>query len=101
MMITFNVGEKYPQVSGPAADEFAAELIRLEDTDFEEVHLDFRGTEYINSMAMGSLFATCQKLQEQGRKLRLLHVNDKIRRLLRVANLTTILELDDEGEAEA
>lgn len=100
MQITFNVGEKYPQISGETADDFAAELIRLEDTDFEEVCLDFRGTEYINSMAMGSLFATCQKLQEQDRRLRILNVNDKIRRLLTVANLTSLLDIEYEDGAE-
>lgn len=94
MEITLRVGEKFPQVSGASADEFAAELIRLEDSDFEAIVLDFSGTEYINSMAMGSIFATYQKLTEQKRTLRIINVNDKIRRILKVANLTQVLEIE-------
>jgi anti-anti-sigma factor len=101
MHVTFNVGEQYPQISGKQADEFATELIRLEDSDFEDVILDFKGTEYINSMAMGSIFATYQKLQEEGRHLKLVNVNDKIRRLLRVANLTSLIGEDGEQPSGA
>lgn len=91
MQVTFTVGHKFPRVSGAASDEFAAELLRLEDSDFEEIILDFDGTEYINSMAMGSIFATYQHLREQGRSLRLVNVNESIQRLFRVANLNDLL----------
>ena len=95
MQITHNVGKKYASVTGGNVDEFASDLLRLEDSDFEEIVLDFDGTEYVNSMAMGSIFALYQKLRQQQRKLRIINANDKFMRLLKMANLTAILGLDD------
>ncbi|MHC4883467.1 MAG: STAS domain-containing protein [Planctomycetota bacterium] len=91
MEVTFRVGEKFPEISGDSADQFAEEMLRLEDSDFEEVVLDFEGTEYINSMAMGTIFATYQKLSGEERSLKIMNVNDKIYRLLKMANLVDLL----------
>jgi anti-sigma B factor antagonist len=103
MQVRLDVGNQFKEITGDTADEFAQELLRMEDSDFEEIVLDFDGTEYMNSMAMGSIFATYQKLSEQNRKLKIINVNDKIFRLLRMANLTGILDMsqDEGGEAEA
>ena len=94
MQIVVPVGKKFPEINGAASDDFAEEMLRVEDSDFEEVILDFEGTENINSMAMGCLFSTHQKLQEQDRTLRIIHVEPRIRRLLKVANLESIVEDD-------
>ena len=93
MEVTFRVGERFPEISGETADQFAEEMLRLEDSDFEEVVLDFAGTNYINSMAMGTIFATYQKLSENERNLRIMNVNDKIYRLFKMANLVDLLNV--------
>lgn len=93
MEVTFRVGEKFPDIAGGTADLFAEEMLRLEDSTFEEVVLDFTGTTYINSMAMGTIFATYQKLNEQNRQLKIINVNEKISRLLKMANLSELLGL--------
>ncbi|MBN1257755.1 MAG: STAS domain-containing protein [Planctomycetes bacterium] len=96
MKANIKFGDRYNDISGSSADEFASELLYLEDGDFEEVVLDFEGTEHINSMALGSIFAAHQKLQQQGRKMSLINVNDQIKRLMEVANLADILSSEDE-----
>ncbi len=95
MEITLSLGKDFPQIDGSNSDEFAAEIIKIEDADIKEVILDFEGTEYINSMAMGTIFATYQKLKDQDRKLSIINVNDKIKRLLKVANLTSVFGIDN------
>ena len=94
MEITLNVGKKFPQINGETSDQFAKEILRLEDSDFEIIILDFEGTEYINSMAMGTIFATYQNLSESNRHLKLINVNDRIKKLFKIANLTSIIDMD-------
>ncbi|MHC4871802.1 MAG: STAS domain-containing protein [Planctomycetota bacterium] len=94
MEVTLNVGKDFPQINGDNSDQFATEMLKLEDSDIDEVVLDFEGTEYINSMAMGTIFATFQKLEEQERNLKLINVNEKIKRLLKVANLADVFSVE-------
>lgn len=88
MEIVMNVGEKFPQLTGPSSDEFAKELLRLEDSDFEHIILDMNGVDCISSMAMGSIFAMYQKLNEQGRKMVIQNASDQVSRLLRMVNMS-------------
>ena len=101
---TLEIGKQFPEITGAASDAFAAELMKAEDSDFTEVILDFEGTETISSMAMGSIFATHQKMAEQSRKLIIINASDKIKRLLRMVNMAHLLveegELPAEGEGE-
>jgi anti-anti-sigma factor len=92
MEIKLEVGKEFSELSGTTADRFADELIRLEDSDFEEIILDFSGTESINSMSMGTIYATHQKLAAQDRKLTMINVNERIKRLFKLANLSGIIE---------
>ena len=91
MRVTLEIGKKYPQITGPATDAFAAELIRAGDTDFNEIALDMAGTTSISSMAIGNIFSIHQKLRDQGRRLVILNANDRITRLLRMVNMTDLL----------
>ncbi len=92
MKITLEVGKQFPEITGAASDAFAAELMKIEDGEYNEVVLDFDGTNSISSMAMGSLFATHQKMMESNRKLIIVNASDKIKRLLRMVNMTHLLE---------
>lgn len=90
--VTLEIGKQFPEITGHASDAFAAELMKAEDSEFSEVILDFAGTETISSMAMGSIFATHQKMQEQGRNLIIVNASDKIKRLLRMVNMAQLLD---------
>ena len=93
MKVTLEIGKQFPEITGTASDTFAAELMKIEDSDFREVILDFKGTDAISSMAMGSIFATHQKMSEQGRKLIIKNASEKIQRLLRMVNMAHLVEI--------
>lgn len=95
--IIVGIGKQFPHIVGEASDSFAAELMKIEDSEFEEVILDFAGTESISSMAMGSLFATHQKMSEQNRRLRIINAGEKIKRLLRMVNMSQLIDTGGEG----
>jgi anti-anti-sigma factor len=97
MRVTLEIGKQFPEITGAASDSFAAELMKAEDSEFKEVVLDFDGTETISSMAMGSIFATHQKMAEQGRRLIVVNASDKIKRLLRMVNMAHLLDFEDES----
>lgn len=92
MRIELDIGKEFPEITGGNADEFAKELMKIEDSDYEEVILDFSSTRSISSMAMGSLFATYQKLASQNRKIKIVNPNENIVRLLRIVNMHDLLE---------
>ncbi len=99
MRITLEIGKQYPEIVGSASDQFAADLMKLEDSDYTEVILDFDGTETISSMAMGSLFATHQKMAEQNRRLIIRNAGDKIKRLLRMVNMAHMVDYGEDADA--
>lgn len=92
MRLVVEIGKKYPEITGPISDAFAAELQRIVSTgDFTELVLDFEGTKVISSMAMGTLFQVYQKLRDQGKPFRLINASDKVTHLLRMVNMAEIL----------
>ncbi len=92
MNLTVDIGMKYPQITGPMADAFAAELEKLvASADFTGLVLDFQGTQVLSSMAIASLFSAHQKLKEQKRSLKIINVSDRVRHLLRMVNMADIL----------
>jgi len=100
MRVTLEIGKQFPEITGAASDAFAAELLKAEDSEYAEVILDFEGTETISSMAMGSIFASHQKMVEQKRKLIIINASDKIKRLLRMVNMAHLLVEDELPPAE-
>lgn len=92
MRLVVEIGKKYPEITGPMSDAFAAELQKIVSAgDFTELVLDFEGTKVISSMAMGTLFQVHQKLRDQGKPFHLVNASDKVTHLLRMVNMTEIL----------
>jgi anti-anti-sigma factor len=92
MGLVLDIGKKYPEITGPISDAFASELNKaVSSGDFTELVLDFNGTKIISSMAMGTIFAAYQKLNEQGRKLQIINASEKVTRLLHMVNMADIL----------
>lgn len=93
MRLVMELGSKYPEISGPASDAFATDLKdACANEDFSELVLDLNGTRMISSMAMGTIFATSQKLREQGKTLHIINACDKIANLLRMVNMADLLQ---------
>ncbi len=92
MRLVLEIGKKYPEITGPLSDAFASELYSVCDNgDFTELVLDFSGTKIISSMAMGTIFAVFQKLKQQGKRLKIINASDKVTHLLRMVNMTELL----------
>lgn len=92
MRLVLDIGKRYPEITGPISDAFAAEMNQVVASgDFTELVLDFNGTKIISSMAMGAIFQTYQKLKEQGKKLQIIHASEKVTHLLRMVNMAEIL----------
>ncbi len=88
----FAVGKKYPEITGDRADTFSRDLDEFEKSLSGDILLDFTDVTAISSIAMGSLFATYQKLMEEGRKLTIINTCDKISRLLRMVNMAQVID---------
>lgn len=91
MKIKLDIGKDFPEITGGNADDFAKELLKIEESDYQEVVLDFTDTRAISSMAMGSLFATYQKLASQNRTIKIVNPNESIARLLKLVNMHDLL----------
>ncbi len=92
MELIVEIGMKYPQITGPMADAFAAELDKLvASAEFTHLVLDFQGTQVLSSMAIASLFSAHQRLKEQKRSLKIINVSDRVKHLLRMVNMADIL----------
>lgn len=92
MRLVVDIGKKYPQITGPMADAFAAELDTLVgSTEFTELVLDLQGTRLLSSMAIAALFSAYQKLKEQKRRMQIINASDRVTHLLRMVNMADIL----------
>lgn len=92
MRLVLDIGKKYPEITGPISDAFAAEINQVASKgDFTELVLDFSGTKIISSMAMGTLFAVKEKLAQSGKSLQIVNASEKVVHLLRMVNMSDIL----------
>ena len=94
----FAVGKKYTEITGDNADLFTRELMEFEKNCDGDVVLDFAGVTAISSIAMGSLFATYQKLLEEERNVTIVNSCDKIRRLLQMVNMAQVIGLTGDNK---
>lgn len=92
MQLLLQIGKKFPEITGPMSDAFAAELeVAMHSDGFTELVLDFQGTKTISSMAMGSIYSTSEKLRQDGKQLRIINANEKVSHLLRMVNMLDLL----------
>lgn len=90
--LVLDIGKRYPEITGPISDAFAAEVNNVvANEEFSELVLDFAGTKILSSMAMGTLFSVYQKLRDDGKRLRVINASEKVRHLLKMVNLGEIL----------
>lgn len=92
MNLILEIGKKYPEITGPVSDAFAAEINQACDSgNFDELILDFEGTKMVSSMAMGAIFSAYQKLRERGKKIYIVNASEKVKHLLRMVNMADLL----------
>jgi len=83
------------------ASEFKTELLRLiEKEGVVNILIDLRNVEYIDSSGLGSLLFGHRHAKTNMGRLKLVHINQKVKTLIKIANLEQILEgFDDEQQA--
>jgi anti-sigma B factor antagonist len=84
------------------ASQFGSHLRRVLHQGRVNMVLDFGAVPYIDSIALGELARAFATASQMGGRLKLVHVEGRVRHLLGVAHLLTTFELfDDEAGALA
>lgn len=92
MKITYKINDHFEKIDRENTDDFAKDIIRLEEGDFEEIEVDFEGIEYLSSMGIGVLFSLAQGLKERKARLKFLNLNPTMQKVFDMAGLNTYLE---------
>ncbi len=90
--VVLAVGEKYQSITGNSAQEFINDLLALEKSPYDEIVLDFKDTDSISSMAMGSLYSTYQTLTSQNRSIKIVNPSSNVSRLFKLINMGEIID---------
>jgi anti-sigma B factor antagonist len=84
---------------GESAQFLTQTLDRVLDEDSGTVWIDFSRINYIDSTGIGEMVGYLGRFQEKQRKLILINPSDRIRKLLDVAQLTSLFSIYDTLEA--
>ena len=84
---------------GESAQFLTQTLDRVLDEDSGNLWLDFSRINYIDSTGIGEMVGYLGRFQEKQRKLILINPSDRIRKLLDVAQLTSLFSIFDTLEA--
>ena len=94
-MFEIRIGENGEIV---ATGRFDASQVDRATSFFDDVTVshtvDMQGLDYISNAGLGILVATQQRLKQEGEKLTLINVNDRIRDVFRFSGLDTIFEME-------
>jgi anti-sigma B factor antagonist len=81
-----------------ATGRFDASQVQRATSFFDDLTashtIDMQGLDYISSAGLGVLVATQQRLKQEGEKLTLINVNDRIREIFRCSRLDSIFEME-------
>lgn len=99
MKITYRVRDKFEKVTQENSDDFSKDILRLEESDFEKITLDFDGVERMSSMGIGSIFSLAMGLKRRGADLVVVNVSPLLKRLFDVSGLNKYID-DREGERD-
>ncbi len=84
---------------GQSAQFFADALKRALSEDVGHVIIDLSKINYIDSTGIGELVGHLVRFQEHERKLILVGPNERVRKLLRVANVDSLFSIYDDLDA--
>ena len=90
-----------PRLDTNCSSALKAELLRLvENEGVVNLLLDLKGVDYIDSSGLGALLFGHRHVKGNNGKMKLVHLNQKVRTLITIAKLEDILEgFDDEQSA--
>lgn len=90
-----------PRLDSSLSSELKTELLRLvENEGAVNILIDLSKVEYVDSSGLGALLFGHRQVKANSGKLKLLHLNQKVRTLIRIANLENILQgYEDEEQA--
>jgi anti-sigma B factor antagonist len=89
-------------MGGPEATEINDEINTLLDNQKSKVVIDLDKVEWMNSSGLGILISAVTLLKQNNGALRLIHVSDRIQKLLQISKLNTVFEIcADLEEAKA
>jgi len=85
------------------SSEFKTELLRMiERENANQLLVDLQKVEYVDSSGLGALLFGHRHAQAHSGSLKLMRLNQKVRTLIKIANLEDILEVfEDEDTAVA
>lgn len=92
-------GEVFASVSGsgPTLHGFIRDLLTV---GYKNILLNFRDVSYVDSSGIGELFGCLTTVQSQGGALKVTNPNERVRNLLNLTKLNTVLHVtDDEATA--
>jgi len=84
--------------NGVTLHEFIRDLVK----EHKNILLNLRDVSYVDSSGIGELFSSFTTFRSQGGLLKLTNPNERVRNLLHLTKLNTVLEvLEDEAKAKA
>ncbi|MBN2031590.1 STAS domain-containing protein [bacterium] len=89
-------------VGGPDAALLSEKFRELIEAGSNRILLDMKHVDYMNSSGLGILIAGVTTVRNNGGELKLLHLIEKLRNLLRITKLHQVFEIyENEDEAIA
>lgn len=92
-MKTIHVGSIGTAISGPLRDEFISLLLTVRESTAEDVILDFQGVSSLSSISLASVGKLHTWMEEHGRRLYIVNLEDHVSELFVITGLSTILHL--------
>jgi len=88
-------------MGGPEATEINDKINQLIDEKKLRIIIDLENVEWMNSSGLGILIGAVTVLRKNNGALRLIHLSDRIKNLLRITKLSSVFESCDTFEDAA
>ncbi|MFQ5708801.1 MAG: STAS domain-containing protein [bacterium] len=91
----------HPRLDNSLAPDFKTQMLSLIEKKAEKkILIDLASVEYVDSSGLGALLFGLRQAKAKSGLLKLLHTNQKVSNLLRIAKLEKVLEsFEDEQQA--
>jgi anti-anti-sigma factor len=95
------IGPREPTASGSGSGLVLHELVRdLVEHGHKNILLNFRDVTSLDSLGIGQLFGSFTTVRNQGGVLKISNPNERVRNIIRLTKLDTVIELiEDEATA--
>jgi len=86
-------------MGGPEAGQINEKINALIDEEKKKIIIDLKEVEWMNSSGLGILIGAIQTLKNNGGKLVLIHVSDRIENLLKITKLINVFSIKSNLES--